>query len=239
MDDRFIFIAADMKGYSGTLPSEHAELQSALRTMLDDAGRDAGLPVDRWDIQPQGDGVLIMAPPDREPRYVDDFITHLLTAVHRYNRRLDPLARVRIRVALDQGPADVGANGYTGDVPILACRLRDADITKSALADSDAVLVLVLSDVVCRDNVANERSRFTLVNFTRVDIEEEKVSAVGWVWLPDGQDSPSLRAAREARNQRPAKAAEPAEPKAQVPTQVFEFHEQVVADVIGTKIVGS
>jgi len=235
MDDRFIFIAADMKGYSGTLPSEHTELQSALRAMLDDAGKDAGLPVHRWDVQPQGDGVLIMAPPDREPRYVDDFITHLLTALHRYNRRLDSVARVRIRVALDQGPAAVGANGYTGDVPILACRLRDADITKSALADSEAVLVLVLSDVVYRDNVANERSRLDLVSFTHVEIEEEKVSDRGWVWLPDGHDSQSLRAAREAKNQRPAKSGPPAPSQ---PGQRFDFYGPVVADTIGTKIEG-
>jgi hypothetical protein len=197
--DRAIFIAIDAKGYSNAVVSEQARIQHDLRAAIDGAARDARLPVDQWIDQPQGDGVLFLAPLDREPRYVDDLIAHLQAHLGRRNRDRLADARLRVRVGMDQGPATVAANGFTGEAPILACRLRDAVITKKVLAESEADIVLALSPAMFMDNVEQDRTRVTRDEFTLVDINEDKVSTTAWLWLPLGRSSQTLAEARAGK----------------------------------------
>jgi hypothetical protein len=197
--DRAIFIAVDAKSYSGVVASEQAGIQHDLRAIIDRAARDARLPIDRWIDQPQGDGALFLAPLDGEPRYVDDLIAHLQAHLGRRNRDRLADARLRIRVGLDQGPTTVAANGFTGEAPILACRLRDAPITKAALVESGADLVLALSPVMFMDNVEQDRTRVNRSEFIKVEIDEEKVFTTAWLWLPPGRSSQTLEEARAGK----------------------------------------
>jgi hypothetical protein len=194
--DRAILVALDAKSYSGTVASEHGPIQQDLRHVLAGAAEDARLPRERWIEQAQGDGMLVLAPPDFEPRYVDDFIAHLQAHLRRRNRDRVPDGRLRVRIGLDQGPAGVGANGFTGEAPIRACRLRDAELTKRALADSAADLVLAMSNGMFLDNVGLDRTRTVADEYTHVRIDEEKFHDVAWLWLPHGHTSQSLAEAR-------------------------------------------
>jgi hypothetical protein len=193
--DRRIFIALDVMRYRGAVASQHAGIQSDLRGAVEKASRDARLPFDRWDIQPQGDGMLASAPLDAEPRYIDDFISHLQSALRRRNRDRVPEGRLRLRVGLAQGPSEYAANGFTGAAPIMACSLRDAKLTKEALADSGADLVLAVSERMFADNVEQDRTRIGVDDFIQVRIREEKIDAAAWIWLPRGHSSPSLQRA--------------------------------------------
>jgi hypothetical protein len=226
-DLRKIVIAVDAKGYSGTAASEHSVIQRDLRDILRGAAVDARLPYDQWIEQQQGDGVLAVAPLDIEPRYIDDFIDHLRAHLRRRNRDRVPEARLRVRVALDQGPAGVAANGFTGEAPVLACRLRDAEVTKQALADSDSDVVLAVSDQMFRDNVADDRTRMTPAEFTRVEIQEDRVNAVAWLWLPPGAASQTLQEARAHKHAPTARAA---------PTINFDQDAQKIINAVGDGI---
>src|SRR5262245_44880986 len=66
VESRRIFVAVDAMGYSKSVASQHSHLQRDLRETIAEAAMNAGLPYDRWIEQPQGDGVLAMAPLDQE-----------------------------------------------------------------------------------------------------------------------------------------------------------------------------
>ena len=89
--------------------------------------------------------------------------------------------------------------GFTGAAPILACSLRDTNVTKAALADSGADLVLAISERMFADNVEQDRTRVSGDDFTQVRIQEEKIDAAAWLWLPRGYSSPSLQRAASRR----------------------------------------
>jgi hypothetical protein len=201
--DRRIFIAFDVMRYRGAAASQHAGIQSDLRAAVEKAARDARLPFDRWYLQPQGDGMLVSAPLDAEPRYIDDFISHLQSALRRRNRDRVPEGRLRLRMGLAQGPSDNAAMGFTGAAPILACSLRDAAATRMALADSGADLVLAVSERSFADNVEQDRTRVSVDDFTQVRILEEKFHGTAWIWLPRGHSSPSLHRAASRRPSTP------------------------------------
>ncbi|MEV6925873.1 hypothetical protein AB0M46_15435 [Dactylosporangium sp. NPDC051485] len=203
-----LLIAVDVESYSKRLVSEHAQIQDDLNRLIIAAANQARLPYDDWIVQPQGDGQLIMVPiDDAEPRYIDEFMRHLDSGLNRHNRNLVPEAKLRLRVAMDHGPADVAANGFAGDPPITACRLRDSDVCREALAVTDAPLVLILSPGLYRDLVTAERTTHDVTEFVEVDIDELKVAMTGWLWRPRERKAESLSEARNRRNSRPAGAA--------------------------------
>jgi hypothetical protein len=201
--DRGIFVAADAKKYSASVASEHGPIQEDLRNALTQAATAARLPYERWVVQPQGDGVLILTPLDHEPRYIDDFIGHLQAALRRRNRDRVPDARLRLRVGLAQGPTRLVANGFEGEAAILACRLRDAQATRTALDDSDSDIVLAVSEGMFADNVRDDRTRLVPEDFTHVVINEEKVNTAAWIWLPCGFRSQTLDEARAHKSVTP------------------------------------
>lgn len=195
--DRGVCLAVDAQGYSKRLESEQGPLQEALSRMVYAAGNRVVLPVDRWNVQPQGDGLLILAPLDNdEPRYADDFVRQLGAELARHNRNLVEEARIRMRVVLHHGVAYPGANGFVGDAVVLACRLLDSQISRDALASGRGDLVLILSESMYVDNILAERTTFDPDDFAPVDLEEEKVSTRAWIWSPDPVVVRSLKEAR-------------------------------------------
>jgi hypothetical protein len=234
--DRYIFIAVDVKGYSGTLAAEQVSIQRDLRELLAGAAAGARLPYDRWVDQPQGDGVLILAPPEHEPRYLDDFVDHLVMQVRRRNRDRLPEGRLHLRLGLAQGPATLAANGFAGEAPILACRLRDAAVTKAVLAESGADLVVAVSDRMFTDNVLGDLTRFSSTDFTRVEIDEEKVNVVAWLWLPRGYEFPPLLLEREHKSPAPRRA-EPVQPVESGHTSSVQINYSTVRGPVGGRDV--
>jgi hypothetical protein len=195
---RSLCLAVDMQSYSKRLGGEQEAVQRDLVRIVETAAIATRLPLDQWRVQQQGDGMLVLAPlDDVEPRYLDTFIRHLDTELGRHNRRLVAEAELRLRVALHHGVAYPAANGFAGDAAILVCRLLDASVCRDVLADSGGNLVLIVSDEVYRDTVLPEHTLLRPGSFTRVDIDENKLHATGWVWLPSGAESQTLAQARE------------------------------------------
>jgi hypothetical protein len=194
---RSLCLAVDAEGYSARFEDEQADLQSDLTRILSAAGLAARLGIGAWDVQPQGDGQLVLARlDDTEPRYLDEFVRQLDHELTRHNRSRVPEARLRLRIALHHGVAYPAANGFVGDAVVLVSRLLDAPIARRALAESEANLVLIVSPAMYHDNILAEHTSLNPLEFTEVKVEGPKVNTDAWIWLPPAGRSETLQQAR-------------------------------------------
>ncbi|MFG2039424.1 hypothetical protein [Dactylosporangium sp. NPDC048998] len=183
---RFLCLSVDVQGYARNDDIRQAEIQHDLIDLLDRAGARAGLDRRRWIRQPAGDAELALIPSAEAPsRVVGDFCLELAAALWRYNRMRDPVARMRLRLALDDGPADVARNGFAGQAVVGAGRLVNAAPPRQALdLAGTADLAVILSDGVHRDWVRSGRSAVRPGWCRRIAVVEKEYAADAWLWLP-------------------------------------------------------
>ncbi|GAA3195206.1 hypothetical protein ACFO1B_03035 [Dactylosporangium siamense] len=183
---RFLCLSVDVQGYARNDDLRQAQIQHDLIDLLDQAGARAGLDRRRWIRQPAGDAELALIPYAEAPaRVVGDFCLELAAALWRYNRVRDPITRMRLRLALDDGPADVARNGFAGQAVVGASRLVGAAPLRHALAlTGTADLAVMLSDGVHRDWVRSGRSAVRPGWCRRVAVVEKEYAADAWLWLP-------------------------------------------------------
>jgi hypothetical protein len=189
---RYLCLSVDVQGYGGNDDGRQAEIQRDLIDLLDRAGERAGLERRRWIRQPKGDEELALIPAD-EPlgRVVGDFCLELAAALWRYNRARDRTARMRLRLALDDGPVDLSANGFVGRAVVGVSRLVNARPLRRALDLTDrAELAIMLSDGVHRDWVDSGRSSVRPEWCHRTTVVEKEYAADAWLWLPSGPTEP-------------------------------------------------
>jgi len=183
---RYLCLSVDVQGYGGNDDVRQAEIQHDLVDLLDRAGERAGLERRRWIRQPKGDEELALIPAD-EPlgQVVGDFCLELAAALWRYNSVRDPIARMRLRLALDDGPVALSLNGFAGRAVVGVSRLVNAWPLRQTLDLADqAELAVILSDGVHRDWVHSGRSSVRPEWCRRVAVAEKEYAADAWLWLP-------------------------------------------------------
>ncbi|WP_173082629.1 hypothetical protein [Phytohabitans rumicis] len=176
----------DVQGYGRHDDIRQAIVQRDLIDLLDRAGERAGLDRRRWIRQPIGDEELALIPAD-EPlaRVVGDFCLELSAALWRYNRVCEPAARLRLRLAFDDGPVDLSRNGFAGQAVIGVSRLVSAPPLRQALdLAGEADLAVIFADGVHRDWVRSGRSSVRPGWCRRVVAVEKEYAADAWLWLP-------------------------------------------------------
>ncbi|HZN18062.1 MAG TPA: hypothetical protein VFB84_07745 [Micromonosporaceae bacterium] len=124
-------MSVDVSGYGAHDDVRQREIQRTLLDILDVAGSRAGLARQRWKRQAKGDEELSLVPPD-EPhqRVAGEFCLELEAALHRHNLGRDRSDRLRLRLAIDEGPADDAANGYVGRAVVGASRLVSSQVAR-------------------------------------------------------------------------------------------------------------
>ncbi|MEO3859346.1 hypothetical protein [Acrocarpospora sp. B8E8] len=184
--ERRLVVSVDVKGYGGQTANWQGRIQTDLIGVLDRAAERAGLDRATWARQAAGDGELAVLPPtEPEPRVVDDFPRHLVAELRRYNRDVPGDRRMRLRLALDYGPAIVGANGFTGAAPVIAGRLCDSKPVRTALDVTGAALAVILSKRVYSETVAQEHTSLDATMFRKVAVSVKDFVEDAWVWVPD------------------------------------------------------
>jgi hypothetical protein len=183
---RFLCLSVDVQGYGGNDDIRQAEIQRDLINLLDRAGKRAGLERRRWIRQPKGDEELALIPADEQwGHVVGDFCLELAAALWRYNRVRDRTARMRLRLALDDGPVDLSPNGFAGRAVVGVSRLVNARPLRQALDLTDQVeLAVILSEGVYRDWVHSGRSSVRPEWCHRTTVVEKEYVADAWLWLP-------------------------------------------------------
>ena len=184
---RKLIVAYDVEHYSGRGTRREYVTQQRLSDILEFALRESGVPADCAEIQEQGDGGLALLPTGGsvdEPRLIVGLINAFVQGLIELNEDLVADARIRLRVGLHEGVVHPATHGYVGPAVIEACRLRDADPVRLALAGSDAPLVAVVADGLYQDVLSQGYHGLPASAFAPVDVQVKSYSGKGWIYLP-------------------------------------------------------
>jgi hypothetical protein len=181
-------VSVDAQSYGDRDDQRQTAVQDGLIRVLTEAADRAGLHRERWDKQPGGDGELAVLPavdPESEPRVVDDYVRELDVALARYNRWLQPEARLRLRVAMHFGVTFPGSNGYSGQAAVAVSRLIEAQPLRDALsAAPDANLALILSSRVYEEIVQQGHTSLRAADFRKISVQVKKFAEMAWIRVP-------------------------------------------------------
>ncbi|WFE39355.1 hypothetical protein [Micromonospora sp. WMMD998] len=208
-----------------------------------------GLRRPAWDCQKAGDGELAVLPADEpENVLIDDFTRELADRLADHNEDRRDEARLRLRLALHHGIVEPAANGYAGAGTVVVSRLVDSAPARAAQAVApQADLVVVLSNRLFLDTVAQGHTALRPVRFRNVTVRHKEFTEDAWLYVP-GFDVHGLVLAPPSGTTDP----EPAKTTAAVPDSgpaavtatgnrhyradvINEFHGQVSAEVIGIR----
>ncbi|MGB3440859.1 MAG: hypothetical protein WBA97_19090 [Actinophytocola sp.] len=150
------------------------------------AARAAGLYRGDWITQDGGDSEFAVLP-SMEPEVVvvDRYVRELTAELHRYNDRLRPEARLRLRVAMHFGPLSPAELGHAGPAPVAVARLLDSGVLRAALAEVvPANLALLLSERIYTDTVASLATTWRPDEFRQVRVHQKEFDEPAWLCVP-------------------------------------------------------
>jgi hypothetical protein len=183
---RRVALLADMQKYSNRSTVLQHNAQMAFIEALDAAGSAAGLDRGSWRRQSSGDGEAAVLPGDvDEPAVLSKFLIALDHRLRRLNVALRPEARVRVRVAVNQGLIipDSG-NGFAGRAVNEAARLVDAPVLKRALdAFPEAAVACIVPDDLYHDVVTGGYDGIRPERFRRERVQLPDKGFQAWAWL--------------------------------------------------------
>ncbi|MGW5049596.1 hypothetical protein [Actinokineospora sp. NPDC004072] len=181
---RSLCLAVDVQGYSGRDAPGQADAQAGLVALLDAAADAAGLDRTAWLRQQAGDGELSIVPPGQsEIAVVQRFPLELARLVFARNVHSPADRRLRLRLAVEHGPVEPGANGFVGATAVAVSRLVDAPAARAVLARADAALVQVLSDRVFLDVVRGGYAADP-AEFQPITVRVKEFEGRAWVRVP-------------------------------------------------------
>jgi class 3 adenylate cyclase len=106
----------------------------------------------------------------------------LAEALASHNRLHPPQERIRLRLALHAGEVNYDQHGVTGSAINHTFRILDADVVRSTLANSSAVLAIASSawffdEVVWHSELSHAKA------YRRVDVSNKETRAQAWIRL--------------------------------------------------------
>ncbi|MGM1062591.1 hypothetical protein [Saccharothrix sp. Mg75] len=194
---RGLLVCCDLRSYSSADDRLQRELQDLLVRTLDRAGAAAGIDRSQWVRQPKGDEEWAVVPSTTaEDAVVDGYVRALASELEHVNAYRVPHARLRMRMAIHHGITAEGANGYPGADSVLVSRLLDSKAARAGLEQTDADLVVVLSEVVYSSLVQGGYTTLRAADFRRVEVRVKTFTGHGWLWIPQG-DAHAVRLEEE------------------------------------------
>ena len=182
---RHLLISVDVRGYGRSDDVRQHEIQNLLPVVLDAAAGRSGFDRTLWYRQAAGDGELAVLPDGQpEARLVDDFVRELHAELRRRNRNQAPAARTRLRLAIHHGIVRTAPMGFSGKGVVEVSRLADSAVAHLALDRSDAELVLIVSQRVFEDTIAQPHTTYDPGAFRRVEVHHKELRQPAWLLLP-------------------------------------------------------
>jgi hypothetical protein len=170
-----------------TAPARTADMLSiheGLYEVLEPAFAESGVDLDACVVEDRGDGALVLVPADFPKAQLADLLPdRLVAAVRRHNANRPEHSRFRLRLGLHAGDIRRGSNGWTGHSVNTAFRLIDAAEVKSALATTDGVVAMVVSDSFYTQVIADD-SGAAPESYRRVHVRVKNFESAAWLRLP-------------------------------------------------------
>ncbi|MEU4691887.1 hypothetical protein [Actinoplanes sp. NPDC023714] len=229
-------LSVDARGYGAADGRRQVAMQRGLIDLLDDSAEAAGLRRAAWQRQQSGDGEFAVLPADEpESVLIDDFVRALADRVADYNEDRRDEARMRLRLAIHNGVVEPAASGFAGAGAVVVGRLCDCAPAK-ALQDAlpEAGLVVILSNRVYLDTVAQGHTSVRPARFRKVRVRVKEYRDDAWLHVP-GADirAVDLETAAETPPDRPGRTPDMPAQSAEV---ISNFHDRVTAEVIGMQV---
>ena len=138
---------------------------------------------DAWS-QDRGDGLLTVVPPSVPTADVIALLhRELPPALDRHNRTDRESARFQLRIAVDVGPVTSDAMGVNGEAIIIAARMLEAPIFKTAIATNAADLGLIASRFVYDTAIRHTLNPLDLAGYSQVLVEVKGLTIPAWMRL--------------------------------------------------------
>ncbi|MEU9253813.1 hypothetical protein AB0D66_18390 [Streptomyces sp. NPDC048270] len=181
--------AVDIERYSARSNADMIRLQRALLRVMRAVCARAEVPWDACGRQAQGDGYLLVLPPDIDDTRVVPRLMHGLTdALAVVNRespgsaRAGTPARVRMRAAFHHGIVHEADSGYAGSAIVELFRMLDSDPVRALLMDDQATdLVVAVSDRTYQDLLVHGYEGLSPVGFMRTEVAVKQFVGVAWI----------------------------------------------------------
>jgi hypothetical protein len=155
----------------------HEGLYDVLKAAFAESGVDFG----SCTHEDRGDGTLVLVPPDvPKSQLADRLPDRLVAAVRRYNSTRTDNARLKLRVALHAGDIRRNSNGWVGRHVNDTFRILEAPEAKAALANSECVVALIVSDQFYTDVIADDEGSVPDA-YQQITVRAKKF--VGDAWL--------------------------------------------------------
>ncbi|AGM07148.1 caspase, EACC1-associated type [Amycolatopsis keratiniphila] len=192
---RVLVVCCNLESYRRANSKIQREMQDLLVRSLNRASQAVGLDRSTWQRHAMGDGEMAVLPQDTpEHVVVDRYVRALDAELTSVNANRPPHMRLRMRMAIHFGDLAKGASGDSGQGVVFATRLVDSPVARAALEQTNASLVVLLSDQVHEAIVQTGRATVRPDDFRGVEVEVQAKSFVarGWLWIPSG-DAHSVR----------------------------------------------
>ncbi|MEV5749776.1 hypothetical protein AB0L00_18305 [Actinoallomurus sp. NPDC052308] len=206
-NERRLVLAVRIHEFDARTVRMQDQMRQGMAEVLDRAAAHSGLDRASWSLVPGDGGELAILPPaEPEVRVADSFVRRLAAGLIEYDRLVATEARLRLRLAIHFGPANVEKHGFSGRAPRVARRLCDSVAAGRVLAETAAHLVVVVSAQIFEDTIAEQLTSLEADHLRKVDVRGESA----WVWAPDHRldgidlerDEPGERADPSGREER-------------------------------------
>lgn len=181
-------VAVDIEGSTTRNNTAKARLRHVMYDVLEEALQVSGIAEPHHDpLVDRGDGILVLIHPvDQVPKtlLLNKFIPTLseLLADHGDHR---PDHKFRLRAAMHAGGVHFDTRGPFGEAIDITCRLLDAPAVKTKLSQTDAPLVLVVSDDIYQNVIKHGYDGIDDRAFEQlVHVEINGQPHRGWVHVP-------------------------------------------------------
>lgn len=155
--------------------------------------RALGVARDLYWFEDRGDGHLIIAPPSIPTvQAIQGLLAGLARELRRHNHIYSDSVQVRLRVAVDVGPVTEDISGVSGKAIISVSRMMDTPAFTSAMAETGAVLGIVVSPFVYETAIRQSAGPPEPISFSRILVELKETRASAWMHLIEPDPSRSL-----------------------------------------------
>ncbi|WHM40033.1 hypothetical protein [Streptomyces sp. BPTC-684] len=181
--------AVDIEKYSAHRNADMIRLQRALLRIMRAACVRAEVDWYSCGRQAQGDGYLLVLPPDTdETRVVPRLMDGLADALAVVNREESvsapdrPPLRTRMRAAFHHGVLHEADSGYAGSAVVELFRLLDSDPLRALLTDEQATdLVIAFSDRLYQDLAVHGYEGLSPTGFEQLQVKVKQFTGTAWI----------------------------------------------------------